>query len=281
MVMEDILVPMEREDAVVLIGVDPVGNVEFVRVYAVSEELAKKTLERFFNARGLFPADYLLVSSGTEDVGDREAITTRTESSLSSALSRLGLKLLSNGVLHLGDAKTVYQITMVSESLYNRIVGENEGALSGAVKDEEPSPEEMLSLGVSVLVENLAGVDISQYIPPEAILLREPPVEKVAELLDAGSVVIVETKNADKYYFLDFPAVIRIPPLSVEEFAAELSSRLGMEVDSSLFSDYPPERLNLKNVDALAELVGAIVAKFGVEKGKALQIALRFNRGGW
>jgi hypothetical protein len=280
MIMEDILIPMERDDAVVLIGVDPVGNVEFVRVYAVSEELAKKTLERFFNARGLFPADYLVVSSGAEEVGDRKAITTRTESSLSSALSRLGLKLLSNGVLHLGDAKTIYQITMVSESLYNRIVGENEEALSRAVEDEEPSPEEMLSLGISALVENLGGIDISQYIPPEAVLLREPPVGKVAELLDSGSTVIVETKNADRYYFLDFPIILRIPPLSVEEFAAELSSRLGMEIDPSIFSDYPPERLNLKNVDALAELVGAIVAKFGVEKERALQIALRFNRGG-
>ncbi len=280
MVMEDILIPMEREDAVVLIGVDPVGNVEFVRVYAVSEELAKKTLERFFNARGLFPADYLVVSSGPEEVGDRKAITTRTESSLSSALSRLGLKLLSNGVLHLGDARTVYQITMVSESLYNRIAGENAGSPPDYVEDEEPSFEEILSLGVSALVENLAGVDVSQYLPPEAVLLREPSVEKVAELLDAGSVVIVETKNADKYRSLDFPVVISIPPLSVGEFAAELSSRLGMDVDSSLFSEYPPERLNLRNVDALAELVGAIVAKFGVEKEKALRIALRLNRGG-
>lgn len=121
--MEDILLPKERRDAVVLIGVDERDSVEFVRIYAVSEERAKRVLEEFFNAKGLFPTDYRLVSRGTEPVGDRKAITTRSETALSSALARLGLRLLSNGILYLDGVETLYQITLVSESLYSSIAG--------------------------------------------------------------------------------------------------------------------------------------------------------------
>ncbi len=280
--MDDILLPRERRDAVVFIGVDPVDNVEFVKVYAVSEEKAKEALERFFNARGLFPADYRLVSSGTESVEGKMAITTRTESSLSSALARLGLKLLSNGVLNLEGRETVYQLTLVSESLYERLIaGESENL---GRRGEEPSLEldEIFSLGVDVLVENLRGVELSDYLPPEARLLREPEVSELLVLLeDPGRdfPVVVETKRASKYSDFDFPVILRLPPLTVEEFAAELSERLGFSVDPFLFNEYPPEKLNLRNVKALAKLVHALIEKKGLGPREALRLAVRLNCG--
>ncbi|WP_054840248.1 hypothetical protein [Thermococcus sp. JCM 11816] len=275
MKMENILLPKERRDAVVLIGVDERDSVEFVRIYAVSEERAKQVLEEFFNAKGLFPTDYRLVSrGGTEPVGDRKAITTRSETALSSALARLGLRLLSNGILYLDGVETLYQITLVSESLYSSIAGKE---VEKPPQKEEtgslPEPEEVLSLGgVDTLVENLSGRDISEFLPENALLLREPPVEKVAELLaeERDYPVVVETKDARRYSFLDFAVVVRLPPLTVEEFSAELSSRLGVDVDPSLFSAYPPEKLNMQNVRALVRLVEAIVEKWKVEREEAL-----------
>ncbi|WP_335755158.1 hypothetical protein [Thermococcus barossii] len=279
--MEDILIPKERRDAVVLIGVDRGENVEFIKVYAVSEEKAKQTLEEFFSARGLFPGDYRLVSRGSEEVGERKAITTKSEASLSASLARLGLRLLSNGVLYLEGVERIYQFTLVSESLYRRITTEKEGDVK-----EEPIPEfeplDVLSLGVDVLVENLRGIEVAELLPPNAVLLKEPPLEEVYELLETERdfPVVVETKDAGRYSSLDFPAVVRLPPLTVEEFAAELSERLGFVVEPERFLDYPPERLNLKNVDALAGLVKALMAQKRFSPEEALSLAVRLNLGG-
>ena len=268
----DILTPAERRDAVVFIGVDRAGNVEFVKVYAVSEEKAKETLEEFFNARGLFPTDYRLVSRGLEDVSGKKAITTRSEEELSSSLARLGLKLLSNGILTLEDIEEVYQITLVSEALYERVTSERR-------EKEEKTLDwrEVLSLGVDTLVENLRGVDLSELVPANALILREPGVETVAELLsrERDGPIIVETKDSGRYRNLDFSAFVRIPPLSREEFAVELSSRLGFNVPVSLIS-LPENRLNLRNVEKLAKLVEALVRK-GFEREEALKIAVELN----
>lgn len=280
--MDDILTPKERHDAVVLVGVDERENVEFVKVYAVDEETARRTLEEFFNARGLFPADYRLVSRGTESVEGKGAITTRTESSLSSALARLGLKLLSNGVLHLGDVKTVYQFTLVSESLYQRIAGEGVGEPEPPTVPEL-SLEEVLSLGVDVLVENLRGVDIGDLVPPGARLLREPEPGELAGILDDPErdyPVVVETTDAGKYSASGFSVTLRLPPLTVEEFAVELSDRLGFPVDPELFRSFPPEKLNLRNVEALAKLVRALMEKRGLPREEALELAVGLNLGG-
>ncbi|WP_099209757.1 hypothetical protein [Thermococcus henrietii] len=271
----DILTPAERRDAVVFIGVDRAGNVEFVKVYAVSEEKAKETLEEFFNAKGLFPTDYRLVSRGLEDVSGKKAITTRSEEELSSSLARLGLKLLSNGILTLEDIEEVYQITLVSEVLYERVTSERR-------EKEEKTLDwrEVLSLGVDTLVENLRGVDLSELVPANALILREPGVETVAELLNGerNGPIIVETKDAGRYRNLDFSAFVRIPPLSREEFAVELSARLGFNVPVSLIS-LPENRLNLRNVEKLAKLVEALVRK-GFEREEALKIAVELNSSG-
>ncbi|NPA47634.1 MAG: hypothetical protein GXO14_03180 [Thermococci archaeon] len=126
--VEDILLPCERRDSVVLVGVDRRSeSVEFIRVYAVDEETAKATLEEFMNAKGLFPVDYVVVGAGPADVSEKSAITTRSEAELSSALSRLGLRLLSNGVLYTEGRERLYQITLVSESLYAELKAMAEG----------------------------------------------------------------------------------------------------------------------------------------------------------
>ncbi|NJE61607.1 hypothetical protein E3E51_07605 [Thermococcus sp. 21S7] len=279
--MEDILIPKERRDAVVLIGVDKGENVEFIKVYAVSEGKAKQTLEEFFSAKGLFPGDYRLVSRGTEEVGGRKAITTKSEEKLSSSLARLGLRLLSNGVLYLEGVERIYQFTLVSEALYRRITSEKgEDVREGPVPEFEPL--DVLSLGVDVLVENLRGIGLEELLPPNAILLREPPLKEVRELLekDRDFSIVVETKDAGKYSSLDFPAIIRLPPLTVEEFAAELSERLGFKVEPERFLDYPPERLNLRNVDALAGLVRALLVRKRLSLEEALSLAVRLNLGG-
>ena len=280
MPMDDILLPKERRDAVVLIGVDSVENVEFVKIYAVSEEVAKRTLEEFFNAKGLFPADYRLVSSGVESVEGKDAITTRTEASLSSALARFGLRLLSNGILHLKGVEKVYQLTLVSESLYERIIGGREEV--SRKLSEDISVEDVLSLGVDVLVENLRGVELSDYLPHNAKLLREPEISELLAVFedpDRDFPLVVETKNADKYSFLDLPVTLRLPPLTVEEFAAELSERLGIHIGPELFRDYPPEKLNLRNVEALVKLVRALVEKKGLSLEDALTVGIRLNSG--
>ncbi len=265
----DILTPKERQDAVVFIGIDKAGNVEFVKVYAISEEKAKEALEEFFNAKGLFPADYRLVSRGPEDVSGKGAITTRSEEKLSSSLAKLGLKLLSNGVLHLGDRKEVYQITLVSESLYKRATSEKTERGLGW--------KELLSLGVDTLVENLRGVDIGELLPEGVILLREPPRERVAELLwgERERPVIVETRDSSRYKDFEFSLFVRIPPLTREEFAAELSARLGLEVSPDLIT-LPEKRLNLRSVEAVTRLIEALVRK-GLQKEEALRVALRLN----
>ncbi|EEB73799.1 hypothetical protein [Thermococcus sp. AM4] len=276
--MDEVLLPRERRDAVVFIGVDAADNVEFVKVYAVSEEKAREALEKFFNARGLFPADYRLVSSGPEDVRGKGAITTRTETSLSSALARLGLKLLSNGVLHLEGAETVYQLTLVSEELYERILGKTDEG------DElKLELEDVFSLGLDVIVENLRGVELSGYLPPDAKLLKEPEVSELMAIMENPErdfPVVVETKNLARYSFFEFPITLKLPPLTVEEFAAELSERLGFSVDPALFDEYPPEKLNLRNVEALVKLVDALVEKKGLGREEALSVAVRLNSAG-
>ncbi|NJE09612.1 hypothetical protein E3E25_01515 [Thermococcus sp. MAR1] len=279
--MEEILIPKERRDAVVLIGVDRAENVEFIKVYAVSEEKAKQTLEEFFSAKGLFPGDYRLVSRGSEEVGGRKAITTKSEEKLSSSLARLGLRLLSNGVLYLEGVERIYQFTLVSEALYQRITFEK-----GKDVKEEPvfefEPLDVFSLGVDVLVENLRGTELEEVLPPDAVLLREPPLEEVYELLEKERdfPIVVETKDAGKYSSLDFPAIVRLPPLTAEEFAAELSVRLGFRVEPERFLDYPPERLNLRNADALARLIRALMARKRLSPEEALSLAVRLNLGG-
>jgi len=274
--MEDILVPKERTDAVVFIGVDRQDNVEFIKVYAVSEEAALEALEAFMNARGLHPADYRLVERGFEETAGKRAITTRTEEKLSALASRLGLKLLSNGVLHTGDAEELYQLTLLSEELYERLSAER--SRKGLKRRGlAVSLQWALGLGLPTLVINFRGINLEPLIPEGAVLLREPSPAEVVEAMK-GKAVVVETVWPDKYARLPFAVRINLPPLSKEEFAEELAERLGFSVDAGLFDDYPGWLLNYRNIEFLVEIVKKLVEK-GVDKETALETAVMLNLG--
>jgi len=117
----DLLTPKERYSGVVFIGVRKNDVVEFIKVYAESAELAKTLLEDFLYVKGIHPSDFVIVDKGYESVKGKEIISTRTESELSSFLGRLGLKLLSNGILYLQGKAEIYQITSVSKDLLAEI----------------------------------------------------------------------------------------------------------------------------------------------------------------
>ncbi len=276
--MEDILVPKERTDAVVFIGVDRRENVEFIKVYAMSEEAALEALEAFMNARGLHPADYRLVSRGFEETAGRRAITTRTEERLSALASRLGLKLLSNGVLHTGDAEELYQLTLLSEELYGRLKEKRSRVSRGKKKRGLAiSVQKALELGLPTLVINFRGINLEPLIPEGAVLLREPSPAEVLKAM-GEKVVVVETVWPDKYAGLPLAIRITLPPLSNEEFADELSKRLGFSVDPGLFEDYPEWLLNYKNLDFLAEIVEKLMGR-GIDNETALETAVMANLG--
>ena len=271
--MEDVLIPRERRDAVVFVGVDDSERVEFIKVYGVSEELAKTALEDFFSAKGLFPSEYRLVSRGFESLQGRRAITTRSEARLSAALSRLGLKLISNGVLYT-EGDEIYQFTLVSESLYERLVSREETKL-------KVDTLEILSLGVDAVVENLAGVDLREFVPEGTVILHEPPISEVAELLSAerNYSLVVETKDASKYSFLDFQAVLRLPPMDGEDFARRLSELLGVEPPVEIIAKLPEVKLNERNLRGIVDLTRKLSSELGLSADEALKLALRLNLG--
>ena len=276
--MEDILVPKERTDAVVFIGVDKLDNVEFIKVYAVSEEAALEALEAFMNARGLHPADYRLVSRGFEETAGRRAITTRTEEKLSALASRLGLKLLSNGILHTGDVGELYQLTLLSEELYERLnAGRSLGSREKRKRGLAVSVQKALELGLPVLVVNFRGINLEPLIPEGAVLLREPSPAEVLKTMKER-VVVVETVWPDKYAGLPLAVRINLPPLSKEEFTEELAERLGFSVDPGLFEDYPEWLLNYRNIDFLAEIAKKLM-KEGMDEETALETAVMINLG--
>jgi len=276
--MEDILIPKERTDAVVFIGVDRRENVEFIKVYAVSEEIALEALEAFMNAKGLYPADYRLVGRGREKTSGKRAITTRTEEELSALASRLGLKLLSNGVLHVGDVKELYQLTLFSEELYGRLKEERSGgSLEKRNRGLAISIRKALELGLPTLVINLRGINLEPLIPDGALLLREPSPTEVLEMVNE-KVVVVETVWPEKYTRIPFAVRMNLPPMSREEFADELGRRLGIPVDPSFFTDYPEWLLNYRNLDFLVVIVKKLMEK-GINRDAALETAVVVNLG--
>ncbi|AEH24280.1 hypothetical protein [Pyrococcus yayanosii] len=125
--MENITTPKERRDSLVLAGMTRDGKIEFVKVYALTKELALTVLDDFFSENELHPSDFVLIHEGYEDVSGKEVISTRTEEELSAMLARLGLKLVSNGLLYLDDVDRLYQITAVSRRFLERMRKLREG----------------------------------------------------------------------------------------------------------------------------------------------------------
>jgi len=196
----DLLTPKERYNGVVFIGVRRNGMVEFIKVYAESEELAKDILERFLYEKGIHPGDFVVVDKGYENVEGKEIISTRTENELSSFLARLGLRLLSNGVLYLQGKKEIYQITSISEDLLKEIRA-REGL------KEEPIRIELEKLTLPFrFIEKLKALELME----DTLIINyaELPLPEILREVLKGAVKI--------------PEILEIGPLKLQLFDNEL-----------------------------------------------------------
>ncbi|WP_457753310.1 hypothetical protein [Thermococcus sp.] len=178
--MDELSAPRERYDSVIFVGMTRDGTIEFIKVYGEDKEKALEVLNRFFGEKNIYPADFILVDEGFEDVRDKKIISTRTEDELSAYLARLGLKLLSNGVLYLEGKDRIYQITTVSKELLEKIKGQKEDQREFEVAETEPYvdvesitddvPEEFLSslmlleLREDAIIINEAGLELDKIL---------------------------------------------------------------------------------------------------------------------
>ena len=196
----DLLTPKERYSGVVFIGVRKNEVVEFIKVYAENEELARDILERFLYEKGIHPADFIVVDKGYENVEGKEIISTRTESELSAFLGRLGLRLLSNGILYLQGKKEIYQITSLSKELLREIKARGE-------LKEEPIRLELKSLNLPPrFIERLKALELME----DTLVINhaELPLSEVLERAIKGTVKI--------------PEVLKVGPLKLRLFDNEL-----------------------------------------------------------
>ena len=178
--MDELLAPKERYDSLIFVGMHRDGIIEFIKVYGEDKEKTLEILNRFFSEKNLHPADFVLVDEGFEDVKDKKIISTRTEEELSAHLARLGLKLLSNGILYLEGRDRIYQITTVSKELVKKIKGQEKSQKEIEVAEIKPYidvnsltdsiPEQFLSslvlleLREDMIVVNEAEVDLNKIL---------------------------------------------------------------------------------------------------------------------
>ncbi len=178
--MDELLAPKERYDSLIFVGMHRDGTIEFIKIYGENKEKTLEILNHFFNEKNLHPADFVLVDEGFEDVKDKKIISTRTEEELSAHLARLGLKLLSNGILYLEGRDRIYQITTVSKELVKKIKGQEKSQKEIEVAEIKPYidvnsltdsiPEQFLSslvlleLREDMIVVNEAEVDLNKIL---------------------------------------------------------------------------------------------------------------------
>ncbi|AHF79571.1 hypothetical protein [Thermococcus paralvinellae] len=178
--MEELLIPKERYDSLIFIGMYRDGTIEFIKVYGEDREKTLDILNLFLNEKNLHPADFVLVDEGFEDVRDKRIISTRTEEELSAYLARLGLKLLSNGILYLEGKDKIYQITAVSKELLKKIKRQKDNQEKPEATEIEPHidvksitdevPEEfidsimLLELREDAIIINEAEVDLANIL---------------------------------------------------------------------------------------------------------------------
>ncbi|MCO6041759.1 hypothetical protein [Thermococcus alcaliphilus] len=186
----DLLTPKERYSGVVFIGVRKNGEVEFIKVYAENEELAKDILERFLYEKGIHPSDFVVVDKGYENVEGKEIISTRTESELSSFLGRLGLRLLSNGILYLQGKKEIYQITSLSKDLLREIKAKEnlkEEPVRLGLKNLNLPPRFIEKLKALELMEDTLVINHAELPLSEVLKEAIKGAVKIPEVLELGS----------------------------------------------------------------------------------------------
>jgi len=276
---EEILIPKERKDSIVLVGITQEGSVEFIKVYGIGREIAVETLERYMNAEGLHPADFVLLEKGEENVKGKTVISVNTEEKLRLALAKLGLRMISNGVLYLEDVKKLYQVTLIRKELYNRVFRRSREKNSLFEETFGGIIEFFVSHGLSVLVENKGGLILENKVPKRVEILYEPSISEVAKKLRLGdSPIVVETKNAKKYAELEIPVVLKIPQLNRNLFKKILEKSLMRTLPEELLSVLPQEKLTLRNAQMIAKVYKLLVEN-GIDEKKALEMAVSLNTG--
>nr|WP_237710117.1 hypothetical protein [Pyrococcus sp. ST04] len=170
--MEEINKPKERDDFVVFAGIRPDGKIEFIKVYAISEDLAIAVLEQFLRENNIYPSDFIVIQKGFESVKGKEAITTRSEEELSATLSRLGLRLVSNGILYTKGRDKIYQITAISKDLLETEMSKEEKIIEDVkfnfskvgLPEKYSRRLNLLSLMEDALILNRAELDVPTII---------------------------------------------------------------------------------------------------------------------
>lgn len=61
------------------------GTIEFIKVYALNEDLAITILDQFLRENNLHPSDFVVIQRGLEDIKGKDIISTRTEEDLCNA----------------------------------------------------------------------------------------------------------------------------------------------------------------------------------------------------
>ncbi|AIF69991.1 hypothetical protein PAP_08010 [Palaeococcus pacificus DY20341] len=257
MINSEILVPQERYDSLVFIGIGSGEKIEFIKVYAEDKNKAIDLLNLFFYEQGIHPMDFLVVDQGFEDVSHKEIISTKTEEELSAYLSRMGLKLISNGVLYLQGKDSIYQLTAISKELYAKIK-KQKGAKNGDAKKElkeiapyfdlksipkEEVPEEYIKLFASlnlmqdVLIINEAEIDVEKVLKEsirgqvliprqieieEELLIRIFDREYHSEVASAVDQILVKTPMVYWDYYVDSISDFKFKKIEERIFSAPI-----------------------------------------------------------
>ncbi|GAB6102794.1 hypothetical protein JCM16138_20170 [Thermococcus atlanticus] len=239
--MEDVEIPKERYDSLVFIGVRRDGTVEFVKVYAENREKAMQVLEGFFFRRGLHPADFVVIEQGEEDVSGKAMIGTRTEKELSATLARLGLKLVSNGVLYTSGRDTFYQITAVSRGILAELKGEGAELEGGSVEIDlsgvkgYPYIEKLrlFELREDVLVENKAGVDLEEFL--NTVVRGTVRIPAFIDL-DENRILVYDGMFHEKVSDLHDYVLVRVPVIYWDAYSDDIEDFKLRKVARNIYS---------------------------------------------
>ncbi len=239
--MEDVEIPRERYDSLVFIGVRRDGTVEFVKVYAENREKAMQLLEGFFFRRGLHPADFVVIEQGEEDVSGKAMIGTRTEKELSATLARLGLKLVSNGVLYTSGRDTFYQITAVSRGILAELKGEGAELEGGSVEIDlsgvkgYPYIEKLrlFELREDVLVENKAGVDLEEFL--NTVVRGTVRIPAFIDL-DENRILVYDGMFHEKVSDLHDYVMVRVPVIYWDAYSDDIEDFKLRKVAGNIYS---------------------------------------------
>jgi len=246
--MEGISKPMERYDSVVFAGMKQDGTIEFIKVYALNEDLAITILDQFLRENNLHPSDFVVIQRGLEDIKGKDIISTRTEEDLSAMLARLGLRLVSNGVLHTRGAEKIYQITAISKSLIERLQGEDKDKVSTIIKEEISIdfsnlklPEKyMKKLLLLSLMEDTFILNRAELNVPEVIKRAVKGVVSIPRLIERDNIIIKvfdEELHTVQGSYLD-RVIITPPVVHWDAHIDELDSFSFQEVEENVYE--PP-----------------------------------------